>query len=169
MKRIVNPLEPGSFADFSDCERYRFHLERRWSRDGPLAVFVMLNPSTADAFKLDPTVRKCIRFARFWKMSGVHVVNIFAWRSTDPSVLPDIDEPTGGEANDVAILRACTDNPQRIVLGWGIWGELSSRGRQVQNLLDRHVTHAFGFTKNNQPKHPLYLRGTSELQVITEG
>jgi len=76
--------QPGSGAEISDCQRYRYALWRRWA-DGPAVLFVMLNPSTADARSDDPTIRRCIGFARSWDYAAVLVANLFALRTPTPA------------------------------------------------------------------------------------
>src|SRR4051812_40135006 len=73
-------------AILSDCDRYRYLLGREWA-DGPTAVFVMLNPSTADALHNDPTIRRCLRYAQVWGCGALMVANLYAWRATDPDDL----------------------------------------------------------------------------------
>lgn len=85
-QRAFKDLAVERFADISDCGRYRWRLSRRWD-DGPQACFVMLNPSTADGLDDDPTVRRCVRFARGWGYGELVVVNLFPYRATDPGEL----------------------------------------------------------------------------------
>lgn len=74
-------------AEFSGCGRYRYSLRRRWADGGPPACWIMLNPSTADAEKDAPTIRRCIGFSKAWGHNALVVVNLFALRSTDPTAL----------------------------------------------------------------------------------
>ena len=83
-----------SGAILSDCNRYRYALWRRWS-DGSLVGFILLNPATADEIDDDATITRCKGFAERWGYSGIVVCNLFAWRSTDPSVLNEVDDPVG--------------------------------------------------------------------------
>lgn len=84
-------------AVFSPCQRYRYWLERRFSEGDGTAVFVMLNPSTATAETNDPTIRRCIGFARSWGCDYLVVVNIFAFRATDPKVMKAEADPVGSD------------------------------------------------------------------------
>lgn len=90
---VVDLVEPAlgeeATATFSPDRTYRYALTRRWRADLPVAAFLMLNPSTADAFVLDPTVRRCIGFARAWNTGGVLVLNLFGLRASNPSALYD--------------------------------------------------------------------------------
>ncbi len=95
-----------STAVYSDCERYRYLLTRVWNPDGPRALFVMLNPSTATEVQNDPTVERCERRARALGFGGFRVTNIFAWRDTDPRAMRAAADPVG-PANDAAIAESC--------------------------------------------------------------
>jgi hypothetical protein len=140
-----------SGAVFSHDRRYRYALWRRWD-GGDLCAFVMLNPSTADEKQDDPSVRRCIGFARDWGFSGVVVGNIFALRSTDPSILQIDPYPIGTE-NDDWIGRIHVAAAQ-CVAAWGVHGALRQRGTLVRKSLSP-LFH-LGLTKNGHPVHPLY-------------
>ena len=92
-------------AAFSPCRRYRYCLSRVWNPKLPSVMFVGLNPSTADEQEDDPTVRRCIGFARNWNFGGLILVNLFAYRSTDPADLLRVDDPVG-PGNDKHILAS---------------------------------------------------------------
>lgn len=117
----------------------------------------MLNPSTADETHLDPTVTRCCGYARRWGYGAIEVVNIFAYRSTDPKGLLAVADPVG-EENDQHILAAVED-AALVVAAWGVHGALQDRGRIVQDLIaDRCALTSLGVTKDGHPRHPLYLR-----------
>lgn len=152
-------------ATFDDMENYRYRLIRVFEKpDVRRAVFVMLNPSTADAFKNDPTVTRCCNFAKSWGYTSLEVVNIFALRSTDPKALYVHGDPIGPD-NDFAILSAVRDPSVGIVVcAWGAHGKLRRRGTLVRHLL-REVddkVHYLSMTMEGQPGHPLYLKSTLE-------
>ncbi|OUR75343.1 hypothetical protein A9Q83_18125 [Alphaproteobacteria bacterium 46_93_T64] len=145
-----------SDAIFSDCMKYRYRLWRRWA-DGPSVAFLMLNPSTADASKNDPTVERCHRRAVEMGFGALEVVNIFAYRATDPKDLKKAKKPNGPE-NDQTLLetaRSC----DMIVCAWGSHGTYLGRDQQVRRLLnDAGVNvHMLALTKHDQPRHPLYM------------
>ena len=150
-------------AFFSPCQRYRYSLTRLWgqspgptSPDERLVMFIMLNPSTADEYRNDPTVERCERRARDWGYDGLIVCNLFAWRSTDPGVLKTLDDPVGPD-NDWHIQQNAQD-ASLIVCAWGKDGELHGRGNQVADLLrHRNLTALKVSDKTGQPWHPLYL------------
>jgi hypothetical protein len=145
-----------SEAVYSDCERYRYLLTRTWS-DGPKALFVMLNPSTATEVQNDPTVERCERRARSLGYGSFRVTNIFAFRATDPKVMRAQPDPVG-PGNDAAILDS-VGWADRVVCAWGNHGLHLDRGKTVERLLRATGTplFQFGLTGQGQPKHPLYV------------
>lgn len=146
-------------AWFSDCDRYRYWLSIDLSGVGSRCVFVMLNPSTATHLKNDPTVAKCCRFAARWGYGSVGVLNIFAWRATDPLELYDLPDPVGID-ND-AVLLAQTDGAGLVICAWGAHGDLHERGETVRRMLaPLRQLHFLKLTKTH-PHHPLYLRETT--------
>ncbi len=149
--------DASSTALYSPCERYRYVLTRTWAPADPKAVFVMLNPSTATEIQNDPTVERCERRARALGFGAFRVVNIFAFRATDPTVMRAEADPIGPE-NDAAIHGSALW-ADRIVCAWGSHGAHLDRGRQVERLLralDRPLWH-LGLTQGGQPRHPLYI------------
>lgn len=144
-------------ATFSNDRRYRYLLTRTWDESLPTVNFVMLNPSTADAFSLDPTNRRCVGFARSWGYGALVTTNVFAWRSTDPRGLREPDDPVG-PGNDSFLQRAARD-ADLVVVAWGVHASLGGRGARVQELLvGAGITaHALRVTKQGHPGHPLYV------------
>ncbi|MEO8632426.1 MAG: DUF1643 domain-containing protein, partial [Chloroflexota bacterium] len=113
-------------AVFSGDRRYRYRLWRRWELSRPLIAFCMLNPSTADERSDDPTIRRCIGFARDWGYGGVEIVNVFALRATDPRELRRLRDPVGPR-NDSYVLDAA-ERAASVVIAWGAHGAFRSRG-----------------------------------------
>ena len=159
-------LSPGSTdqsgALISECGTYRYLLWRKWggSLDSVLS-FVMLNPSTADALKDDPTIRRCIALAKRERLGGIQVVNLFAYRSTDPAVLGRVPDPVG-PSNDHFIREQVF--PGRVIVV--AWGSVRFQGRigQVMGMLREHGrAYCLGTTKNGSPRHPLYLPSSTPL------
>lgn len=153
-------------ADISPCGLYRYSLWRRWDYGKPAVVFVMLNPSTADADKDDQTIRKCIGFAERWDAGGIRVVNLYAYRATDKTELTEalgagidpVAARTAGimNANDSAIIAAASD-AERIIAAWGAWpGPLGLRTARVQDLLRGKHVEALKLTQQGHPWHPCY-------------
>jgi len=146
-----------STAVYSDCEAYRYALTRVWSPAGRKALFVMLNPSTATEVQNDPTVERCERRARTLGFGAFRVMNIFAWRDTDPKKMRAATDPVG-PANDALLVESCPWADQ-IICGWGAHGEHRDRGAEVTALMratGRPLFH-LGLTKAGHPKHPLYI------------
>ena len=144
-------------AQFSRDRRYRYRLWRRWDPSRPQIAFCMLNPSTADERADDPTIRRCIGFARDWGYGGVEIVNIFALRATDPRELRSADDPIG-RANDAHVIEVA-QRSSAVVIAWGVHGALLARGAAALRLLSpRARLLALGWTRAGEPRHPLYLR-----------
>jgi len=119
----------------------------------------MLNPSTADAFQLDPTNRRCVGFAQAWGYGSMVTTNIFAFRSTNPAGLRTTKDPVGPE-NDEAIVNGAK-NADLVIAAWGTHGELQDRGNAVRGLLAEAgiELHVLRLTKAGHPGHPLYVSG----------
>lgn len=147
-------------AIISKCEAYRYLLLRMWDIRKPTVLFVCLNPSTADAENDDPTLRRCVGFARSWGFGQVAIANLFAYRSTDPRVLRQIDDPIGPD-NDYW-LQKLSEGSKIIVAAWGNRGTLLSRAEQVEQMIPNML--CLGTTTTGQPKHPLYIRGDTPLR-----
>lgn len=147
-------------ATLSVCRRYRYTLTRLWDQGRPLIVFVGLNPSTADGRRDDPTVRRCVGFARDWGYGALVLVNLFALRSTDPARLRRARDPIGPENDDwiSRLVQAAT----MIVAAWGAHGDLRGRDRRVLELLP--TVFCLGRTRDGHPRHPLYLARETELE-----
>lgn len=153
------------WAKFSDCDQYRYTLGRRWNQGVRRVCFCLLNPSTADATKLDPTLTRCHRYAVRWGFDTMDVVNIFALRSTDPKGLKEVEDPIGPD-NDRHIARLAKQ-ADLVIAGWGTHGALMDRGDRVLEVLRSVcVPHCLEVTKHGFPKHPLYLKGDLEPQVF---
>lgn len=154
-------------AVISHCERYRYVLTRTWDPALPVLVFCMLNPSKADAAQDDPTIRRCMGFAKREGCGGIAVVNLFAWRSPDPDKLPILDTEASGPDNDRHVAETSTD--RRVVVAWG--AHRSAHPFVVLPFLERlrdsaASVHCLGTTKSGAPRHPLYVRGDAPLVEI---
>ncbi len=150
-------------ASFSTCGRYRYLLTREFG--GELTcLFVMLNPSTADAVHDDPTIRRCIGFAKREGFGRLEVVNLYGYMATKPADLFSCGEPVG-DGNDEAIAEAL-GRADLVVAAWGNHGTFDI-GR-IEAFIDMiglsgNRAKCFGLTGETQPKHPLYLRSDAEL------
>jgi hypothetical protein len=149
--------DAASVAEYSDCELYRYTLTRVWDPGGARALFIMLNPSTATEVQNDPTVERCERRARTLGFGAFRVLNIFAWRATDPRDMRAAPDPVGPE-NDRAIVDSL-DWADRVICAWGTHGKHLGRGPEVERLLREAGAHLFhlGLSKEGHPKHPLYI------------
>lgn len=147
-------------AVFSDCGTYRYALSRRWDDRLGAATFIMLNPSTADAATDDPTIRRCVGFARRWGLGAVQVHNLYALRATDPRELWNHQDPIGPDNN--AALRAAGAGAALLVCAWGACARAERRAGEVLGLLTAGITsgvwvlHCVGITGSGAPRHPLY-------------
>lgn len=140
-------------AIFSPCRVYRYDLWRRWHTGCGEVAFIGLNPSTADETQNDPTIRRCIGFAKAWGFSGLHMLNLFAFRATNPKVMKAAAEPIGPE-NDEHI-KGITKECLAVIAAWGTHGVYCGRGDQIRKLLPE--LHYLRLTKGGFPEHPLYL------------
>lgn len=148
-------------ALISHCGFYRYHLARSWGY-GERLCYIMLNPSTADAQQDDATIRICVGRAQRMDMSGIDVVNLFGYRSTEPSRLYEVPRPisevTDGGKND-AYIEACARSAKMVICAWGRHGILHERGRIVLSAL-RHwgiQPYALRLNKDSSPAHPLRI------------
>lgn len=145
-------------AVFSSDRIYRYELRRTWDASLPTVAFVGLNPSTADETADDPTIRRCIGFAKRWGYGGLVMLNLFAFRATDPRVMRSATDPVGPD-NDWHLTHV---KAETIVAAWGAGGLYRGRDHEVWHLLGGRLS-ALGFTKDGHPRHPLYVRGDTEL------
>jgi len=144
-------------AEISPCGQYRYRL-RRWDAiPTPELVWVMLNPSTADGLKDDPTIRKCIGFAERWGFRHITVVNLFAYRATKPTHLTMITDPVGWAHNDAWIREATKDPAASIIAAWGRYGDVYQRRVDEVVALIGRALRCLGTTKCGQPLHPLMV------------
>ena len=147
-------------ALFSECRTYRYGLWRTW-QPGPYAMFIGLNPSTADETKDDPTIRRCIAFAKAWGYSGLYMANLFAFRATDPREMKKAFSPVG-PSNDHHLVRIAEDAGV-VIAAWGQHGTHLNRDKAVRSLVPG--LHYLRLTKEGHPGHPLYLPGDLKPQV----
>ena len=145
-------------AIFSPDRVYRYTLNRNADWFGRETInFVMLNPSTADETTDDPTIRRCVGYAKRWGYGALVVTNLFAFRATDPKDMKAAVDPIG-EENDRYLLEVASDSAA-VICAWGVHGEYRDRGRSVLKILEmeRIKYLALRLTKQGHPSHPLYL------------
>lgn len=154
-------------AVLSECGKYRYRLERVLGGDGFVLVFIMLNPSTADATRDDPTIRKCVGFARLWGASKIIVVNLFAYRATDPRHLfmaRCSGEDVVGPDNNQHI-RLALEQSDSAVVAWGRNVEDWTWSLEQQAFVGKWANlQCLGTTKGGSPRHPLMVPYRQELQ-----
>ena len=155
-----------SDAKFSIDQKYRYSLSRVWNPNLPKAVVIGLNPSTATAEQDDPTIRRCIEFSHREGCGSFMMLNIFAYRSTDPHGLELCKEPIG-EENDNYLISTCRD-AKLIIAAWGSHGKFRNRGLKVRFLFEKNLPDkrllCFGKNKDGEPVHPLYQPKDAKLQ-----
>ncbi|MFE2772275.1 DUF1643 domain-containing protein [Microbacterium resistens] len=139
---------------------YRYTLTRTWDTDRDSVVFIMLNPSIADASVDDPTIRRCISFAKREGFGGIIVVNLYAFRATDPQAMFAAVDPVGPD-NDRIIANAVAG--RTVIAAWSSYAH-PARVAQVLALLPGTASlRCLGVTKGGHPRHPLYVRGDAPL------
>lgn len=146
-------------VQFSHDRKYRYSLTILWRDIGRPLNFIMLNPSTADEVKNDPTVERCERRARMWGFPGVIITNIFAYRSTNPKALYEVDDPVGPDNDNAIIKQAVMYASTDVVCAWGTHGQFMDRGYAVAEMLRAMGVRLMmlNLTASGQPCHPLYL------------
>lgn len=145
-------------AQFSDDRIYRYALWRTWNEGAGHVMFIGLNPSTADETQDDPTIRRCIGFAKSLGYGGIYMLNLFAFRATDPLVMKAATDPVGPANNDE--LRRYAESSSFIVAAWGCHGDYLKR--DIWARMNLPNLHHLGLTKAGQPRHPLYLRADTK-------
>jgi hypothetical protein len=160
---------PTGSATFSDDRRYRYALSRVWGDHTHICVFFMCNPSVADHETDDPTIRKCVGFARRWRFGGIRVANMFALVSTDVTQLLKAEDPVGPE-ND-SYIAAALQGAHRVVWAWGKHSvrvaKLVAKRLESTPLFevpDACVLGTLGLNSDGSPKHPLMLGYATQFQ-----
>lgn len=171
---FADPSAPASSAKLSSCGLYRYELRRRWGSGRPMA-FIGLNPSTADATEDDPTIRRCVGFAKREGCDELVMLNLYAARETDPIELTHVvfgsrrvRHSACGPDNNHAIAAVLVELQNRngvLVAAWGATDAALHRDRVevVRKLVGAVPLMCFGTTKDGSPRHPLYLRGDAPL------
>lgn len=150
-------------AIISQCGQYRYRLKRSATQEHPTkgtALFLMLNPSTADASIDDPTIRRCKGFAEHWDCNGIVVANLYALRATNPADLWKHPDPVGPD-NDL-YLQALASEFEDVVFAFGTNAK-PDRVARAYEIFKRRKVWCLGTTKNGSPRHPLYVRADQPL------
>jgi hypothetical protein len=149
----------------NEARLYRYYLYRAWDNSKPLYAFIGMNPSKADEQFDDPTVRRCINFARREGAGRFVMLNVYGYRSTDPKAVRMVADPNG-EKNDYW-LRTKAKEADVVVAAWG--RNVTQRGKEVLNMIrGLNTIHCLGLNFDGSPKHPLYLKGDTALQILQE-
>lgn len=152
-------------ARFSPCKTWRYTLVREWEEGKRRLLFILLNPSTADAMKDDPTNRRGIDFARQWGFGSVVFVNLFAIRSPDPDLIQKVGDPIGPE-NGLHIANEVNE-ANTVVCAWGNKGHFLHQDKKIiSHLLHSRHDKIFCLGRNGDgsPEHPLYIPRNRELR-----
>ena len=165
---MKKPTYLDASADISDDGVYRYWLSRRISMGERVVLFVGLNPSTADASLDDPTIRRCVGFARTWGFDWLYMGNLNAWRATNPKELPDEPLTAVGPMNQEA-LKWLTQRADLIIAAWG-GNALNSYAVQLARTILQHPrTRCLGQNRDGTPCHPLYLPKTRQPEYLRTG
>lgn len=152
-------------AVISDCGKYRYLLRRTWDHSKPRALLVMLNPSTADATLDDATIRSCVRLLAGQGYGSMEVVNVYAYRATNPEELAKQSDPFGpdNERTVAAAIQRC----DVVICAWGAYLPARQHAISILNEVRAHrpASYCFGKTKAGSPKHPLYIKSGTPLEV----
>ncbi len=183
----------GAVFDSSNCHRYMLWRNlidtecgakqrggslQSLSHDGNTArtaCFIMLNPNRADELSNDPTIKRCIGFARGWGFFKIIVVNLFSIKAQTPALLRQMKVPLVGPSNDAFVLSAI-EQSSMVVAAWGNHGSIGGRDEELLEFVETALgsnsalqssphhngLYCLGLTKLRQPKHPLYLRASIE-------
>lgn len=168
---------------FSPCRRYRYTLWREWDPDlltgcaddsenaSRFLMVIGLNPSTADETNDDPTIRRCIGFAKRWGYGALCMTNLFAFRATDPEVMKRSLAPEG-ETIDSHTSVNCrwllntAKEAGMILAAWGKHGSYRDRAQSVLRMLDLYTIHALTLNSDGSPKHPLYVAASTKPVIL---
>lgn len=145
-----------SKARFSKNKCHRYFLERCWNKKKPALMIIGLNPSTADAINNDPTVARCINFGKTWGYGRIYMMNIFAYRATNPIIMKAAKNPIGKE-NDKWLVRVAARSDM-ILAAWGNHGFYLDRDIQIITLLKKYKLFCLDKNVTGCPKHPLYCK-----------
>lgn len=156
----MNNLFENNGADFSSDRKYRYALWRIWDKEKPLAMFIGLNPSTANETNNDPTIRSVGRICKNNSYGGFYMMNCFAYITSDPKLLKH--NPMSDEWNNnmlTVIASKCKD----IVFAWGNFSVVKETGRDKELAEMFPKAKALFINKNGSPKHPLYCKDNTVL------
>ena len=145
-------------AEFSECRLYRYSLRIVWDPSLPLASFIGLNPSTADEWQDDPTVRRCRTFAESWNCGGLLMLNVFAFRATLPADMKKVEDPIRPRNTAAYLIEQLATCGGPHIAAWGKHSSHRNHGEYIKC----HFPHldCLALNLDGSPKHPLYLKGS---------
>lgn len=138
-------------AIISSDGKYRYQLSRIWDEEKSKVLFIMLNPSTADADVDDQTIRRVINFAKSWGYGGLFVGNLYAYRSTEPKDLRFTNNPIGED--NIQHVKNLIGLSERVIYAWG---NNQKEPDWLCNLVK--TPYCIDISKNGIPKHPMLLK-----------
>lgn len=147
-----------SNANLSICRKYRYALWRIWDESKPYAMFIGLNPSTADETENDPTINRCISYSEDWGYGGLCMANLFAFRATEPSHMMSSDDPIGSDNDEW--LKKLSKDAGVIVAAWGNKGSYLNRSKKIIDMIPNLM--CLKVNKSREPAHPLYQPRTAK-------
>lgn len=145
-------------AIISEDTKYRYSLHRIWDANLPKVAFIGLNPSTADKDIDDPTIKRCIEFVKNWGYGGFYMLNLFAYRATDPNELTKTEDPIG--INNTKTILETISKVEKVICAWGNEGILMNQNKTILSLIPK--PYCLKINTTGEPAHPLYLSGTLE-------
>jgi len=149
-------------ATFSRCKKYRYLLEREWDKHKPHVLFIMLNPSVADHKQDDPTIRRCIGFAKDLGFGSLSIANLFAYRTTYPLELTKVEDPIG--KRNAEYLRKAQRKTDTVITAWGVAHVVRKLNPdKILKTINNWDSYSLGHCKDGTPRHPLYLRKDAQL------
>lgn len=154
-----------SGATFSECKKYRYALWRIWDKAKPVVMFIGLNPSTANESENDPTIRRVVSMANSWGYGGVYMMNCWAYIATDPTLLKTNEFSNEWNNNTIT---ATASKCKTIVFAWGSFEIVKRLGRDSELIEMFPNAKCLMKNKNGSPRHPLYVKGDTELSLYNQ-
>ncbi len=147
-----------SDAIFSEDNIHRYALIHEWELDRPSLMIISLNPSAEDGELNNPTIRRCIGFAKRWGFGRLFITNLFSFKTSSPKDLFNSENPIGNK-NDYW-LKKLSKKVDKVVLAYGNHGKFKNRHEEILKII--HDPYCIKKSKTGMPMHPLYLKYTEE-------
>jgi hypothetical protein len=157
------PSQINRGTKFSPCKKYRLQLWRLWDDQLPIIMFLMLNPSSADAHNDDPTIRRCVNFTKNWGYGGFYIGNLYPLISSKPKLL--LESLSVSHSENKLNLDEMAEKCDKIICSWGNFEIVKKLGIPNDFLVDyKNKLYYISKSKNETPKHPLYLKSSLKLK-----